>query len=144
MVSSQGKGLILYAATVTSSIRPIEGSRGSARMPLGRLQGRPTAARGRLLLASFVGCIFIADRRTESGYSCLPGMRMIFKSQQGSDYWDQVHQPLQIRVNLETGWRDSGYISVGREGHLIRDPSTSGPNVKRGVSIIKITEHFPI
>lgn len=58
---------LLYAATVTSSIRPIEGSRCSARMLVGKLQGRPTAAREPRLLASLIGRIISADGRIEGG-----------------------------------------------------------------------------
>ena len=60
----------VYAATVTSSIRPIEGLRCSARMLAGRLLVRPTAARGVRLLASFIGCIISADGQSGSGYFC--------------------------------------------------------------------------
>lgn len=62
---------LLYAATVTSSIRPIEGSRCSARMLVGKLQGRPTAAREPRLLASLIGRIISADGRIEGGYGII-------------------------------------------------------------------------
>ena len=51
----------MYAASVTSSIRPIEVREVPRVCLLEKYQGRTTAARKSPSLASFIGCIFSAD-----------------------------------------------------------------------------------
>ena len=95
--------LVLYAATVqltvTSSIRSIELSPGSARMPVGKLQGRPAAARGRRSLASFVGCIFSALTGEVKMAILAPGDKD--DCLEGFEALYLLHQPGRIRVKFQ-------------------------------------------
>ena len=57
-------------------------------MLVGKLQGRPAAARGQRSLASFVGCISSADRPTRRGYFGSPEMRISVL--EGFPPWDLI------------------------------------------------------